>query len=754
MYLTACWITKNEENNIGKSIDSVKNAADDMIVVDTGSTDKTIKIAEDKGAEVLHFDWIDDFAAARNFALNNAKPGAVIFLDADEYFEEPLTASDKKKIEDMFENNKQLDVFWVFRDDIESDGLVAREDKSLRLLRNDEHLRYEGKIHEQISKDGKPPIAGFYDRKIIHTGYANEILNNKYERNIRMLDSAAAKETDSFRQFQLDLYSIRESEIINPMRSFEKLEKILPQIDNWKIGIELYGEQYKQFIITAISVAVKNRTKISRKYIKKNLFDLYVSNYIDHMSFYMNTVYFNYFNPRESLILNRINKIINEVNDKKIQKKDNKVNSILRSLYSTAAHAASKRNQTKRAAEYAVDAIDKDKFDPENAALLSMIVDYAAEKPLPEAVEILNAMYPYQETKNIRFLSEMLLREDTKELYLFYLKYLVETDAASINEILMYALLTNGVKDALGLARRALESGEKEAADTVGEFMFVLMTSFNAEAFYKSNPAGAAGFSRVLESYFSEKPLENITKEELAVFYTYYPYIVFLGGEEASAKFLNVFADSPLERFAALEDYNRRSRRFEEIFDADTSGIEDKGWTVDSPKIYAAIKLGKFDYALDNLKLTLKSFVSFDVLNMLELLAELSSGEIKKEAQYLYNDYIVRFENMVDWNDIINTNIIMDKKDVRFEKIAAKMAGKQLKQKIKDAPKKTDLSGYYEILEKVMVKYKEYDYLGQYFDGLIELIAAEVNIDENKEKLKELLKEAGNEKAEEIAALI
>ena len=86
MKLSACVITKNEEENIGTWLTSMKKIADEMIVVDTGSTDRTVEMAKEAGARVFHHAWQNDFAAAKNCALEKAKGDWILFLDADEYF--------------------------------------------------------------------------------------------------------------------------------------------------------------------------------------------------------------------------------------------------------------------------------------------------------------------------------------------------------------------------------------------------------------------------------------------------------------------------------------------------------------------------------------------------------------------------------------------------------------------------------------------------------------------------------------------
>ena len=84
--ISACVIAKNEAANLGRWLASVQPIADEMIVVDTGSTDATADIARQGGARVYAFAWCDDFSAAKNFALDQATGDWVLFLDADEFF--------------------------------------------------------------------------------------------------------------------------------------------------------------------------------------------------------------------------------------------------------------------------------------------------------------------------------------------------------------------------------------------------------------------------------------------------------------------------------------------------------------------------------------------------------------------------------------------------------------------------------------------------------------------------------------------
>ncbi len=172
--LSQCMITKNEEKNIEKALGWANGIVSEQIVADTGSTDATVQKALDAGAHVLYFEWIDDFAAAKNHALSQAKGDWVVFLDADEYFTEESAA----KLMDIIENadaNPQTDMIRVKLMHIDDDGSVLGTSCQDRIFRNDPKIRFRYRIHEELHHEDKPEMK-FYDAQeeltVIHTGYA------------------------------------------------------------------------------------------------------------------------------------------------------------------------------------------------------------------------------------------------------------------------------------------------------------------------------------------------------------------------------------------------------------------------------------------------------------------------------------------------------------------------------------------------------------------------------------------------------
>lgn len=189
MKISACYIVKNEEKVFRKSLQSICECADELIVVDTGSTDRTVEIAQDFHAQIYYRKWRNDFAWARNQAIEMATGDWIVFLDADEYF----TDETRREIRQVIAENKDVDVLCISMDNIEIDGSVKAMFSPPRIFKNKKELRYSGAIHETLFYAGNElnldqvmfiPAARL---KLIHTGYISTLTVVKAARNLPML---------------------------------------------------------------------------------------------------------------------------------------------------------------------------------------------------------------------------------------------------------------------------------------------------------------------------------------------------------------------------------------------------------------------------------------------------------------------------------------------------------------------------------------------------------------------------------------
>ena len=203
--VSLCIIAKDEEAAIGRCLASVKNLVDEIILVDTGSTDKTCGIAAAHGAKVIPFTWDNDFSRARNFSLSYANSDWILLLDADE---ELLPASREPFIE--FINTSPFDGCHFSMHNLLNHQGEFTVHEAFRLLRNNGSYHFRGAIHEQIvRKDGLPSPGAFTsDSRIIvnHYGYLEEIVaaKKKRDRNIPILEKEIAQDPhNAFTLFNL-----------------------------------------------------------------------------------------------------------------------------------------------------------------------------------------------------------------------------------------------------------------------------------------------------------------------------------------------------------------------------------------------------------------------------------------------------------------------------------------------------------------------------------------------------------------------
>ena len=220
--ISQCMIVKNEEKGI----------VSEQIVVDTGSTDRTVEIAKELGAQVYYFQWIDDFAAAKNFAISKAKYEWIALLDADEY----MTLEDGKKLLHYIRKLHPTDcesliTGWIHLNDM---GGIISVSSQIRVFRNMPSLRYKRRIHEYLEIPGrKIEVADITkDVSIYHTGYQKAASRRKTGegRNFKLIQAELADNPDDY---ELQGYLGNEYEAMSrwdeARQCYEKAVELMPE---------------------------------------------------------------------------------------------------------------------------------------------------------------------------------------------------------------------------------------------------------------------------------------------------------------------------------------------------------------------------------------------------------------------------------------------------------------------------------------------------------------------------------------------
>ncbi len=268
MELSVCIITKNEADKLEKNLRALSPYPWEVVVVDTGSQDNSREIAKAHGASLYEFPWVNDFAAAKNFAVSKARNDFVLVLDTDEYLEK----LDYPRLVRQIEQNPGSVGRILLRDMLNMDGTEKEIHKHINRIFNREKFCYQGRIHEQIiRKDAEPESEErwkyetyYTELSVIHDGYSGtkEERGRKAERNIRLLvEEQAAKPDDPYLQYQLGKSYYMAGQYKEAAEWFDKalyydldpkLEYVIDTVETYGYALLELGEAGKALMLEGV----------------------------------------------------------------------------------------------------------------------------------------------------------------------------------------------------------------------------------------------------------------------------------------------------------------------------------------------------------------------------------------------------------------------------------------------------------------------------------------------------------------------
>lgn len=219
--LSLCMIVRNEEAKLARCLASAAPWVGEIVVVDTGSTDQTVAIAESFGAKVVHFTWCDDFAAARNVALDAASREWALVLDADEELvvlnPDELARAVQQDVIDGFSfriHNLLDSGEW-------SVGMVFR-----LFRRTKPGMRYRGRLHEQVIAVSEQTVqtAALGCCELRHDGYTQQVIqaHGKGDRNVRIARQQVEQTPDDFHAWYALGLSLPTQDVAGRVQAYEK----------------------------------------------------------------------------------------------------------------------------------------------------------------------------------------------------------------------------------------------------------------------------------------------------------------------------------------------------------------------------------------------------------------------------------------------------------------------------------------------------------------------------------------------------
>lgn len=177
--LSLCMIVKNEEKVIGRCLDSISDIVDEIIIVDTGSTDKTKSIVSQYTDKIYDFEWVNDFAKARNYSFSKATKEYVFWLDADDV----VLEEDRKKLIKLKEGmDGTVDVYtMIYNYSQDENGMPLIIQRRERIVKRENNYQWLSPIHEVIV-----PSGNIVDTDIVITHEKHEIKD--VNRNLKIFE--------------------------------------------------------------------------------------------------------------------------------------------------------------------------------------------------------------------------------------------------------------------------------------------------------------------------------------------------------------------------------------------------------------------------------------------------------------------------------------------------------------------------------------------------------------------------------------
>lgn len=525
--ISACVITKNEAQNIQRCLQSLQNSVNEIIVVDTGSDDDTVKIAENMGARIFPYRWENDFSAARNYALTQASGAWIVFLDADEYIAAD-TVNNVRPFIDRIHGNRKIEAISCLMNNLEGiDGPLRSSNPTIRIFRNSPAIRYRGRIHEAVYKSGKPlRQISVTDRSIVicHTGYTNKTIFAKIQRNTELLE--AEVKSGVIREltycYLSDGYwrnSEYEKAIEYAQQAIHSMRRLQSEID------------YKPYVYL-ISSMTRLRT-YSEQTVTASCNEA-LARFPHHPEIWLfQGLYFRSIGRCEQALASLLQALA--MNEKYSDfNRNNDFYGLSPDAYFTIAQIYEMKNQPAKALEYYVKVLQCDNL---HEAAFSGLISLIRKQDPAEIIYFLNTLYNPVDEKVVRFLAANLSQLKVNKVLDYYQQILRERFAD--NTLNGLALLTNCNFDAVFPALAdSLQAQDNYAMELLAVTAVIVHNSPHAGELLAAHLQPS--LKKIIAVYFKTGTEVQLTEEDLPVFCEVLGELIHIGHQKQLTGLLNI----------------------------------------------------------------------------------------------------------------------------------------------------------------------------------------------------------------------
>ncbi|MDR2770747.1 MAG: glycosyltransferase family 2 protein [Clostridiales Family XIII bacterium] len=663
MKISVCWIAKNEEFNIARSINSVKDFVDEMIVVDTGSADRTVEVAAALGARVEHFEWIDDFAAARNYAISFSTGDVVICPDADMWFEPPFGKRHRDRIAQELKFPHAEAVALKLTDIDTATGVAINELFGTYVFKKAPDIAYFDPIHESLRHANGNYLNTRYalDLNVNHSGYSPALLPQKAKRNMEMLKKAAERELEEQGSHRplTDFYLMRENIFLNDfdgaLESFFALHRQPKRIKEMLNFFTLAST----YFFLGIRVAFIKRYDVSRRDIRENLVGLMKKLLPDYGGTdIIELLYQASFDMKEDLFLEGVDAVLQGFDAKSPRHDSESIRSFC-FLCSRAASIEWTRGRLAKAFEYCVARMKvTDVFEEKTFSILFSCIK---GQPESEIILFLNTLFDYSVPVKAHALAEGLQHDGLQVIFSYYVMQQIKLGVAAKKHFLQLLILNGNYEEAI---ERALSLEEDNGdPNLIPDMIFFAVFCSGDPALcerYKEKLTDAG--RAIMEAYNAGEQVAPAALYIPSVLYSYYKNIAFLAGLEKASVFLEMFSQAPGVCFMAEGKYFVENDLFSRVPHSDYFyGMDEENATSRELLMISLLRTGEFENALLRVKEAMDAYrIDQNLLNHLQALTHCGSERVAAEAKALYDRHIAIYDEYVDIDDLRRTGQAFD----------------------------------------------------------------------------------------------
>ncbi|MDR0425389.1 MAG: glycosyltransferase family 2 protein [Clostridiales Family XIII bacterium] len=684
MKLSICWITKNEEFNISRSIQSYRENADELIVVDTGSTDNTIEAARSLGATVAEFEWIGDFAAARNYALSLATGDIIMCPDADMWFDPPFSKAERADIEAALSRPDIDAVFGTIVDVEDATGIVMNEAPLVIAFKNSPDLKYTGPIHERIAHlDGSNPDSHFLSNiRIFHSGYSEAVLRQKAGRNIDLLNKAAKIEEEQLggahtplTDFYIMRENLAEDSIDIAFDSFMRLHKNPRSVAALKPFVAIATT----YFYIGLRIGSLARERVSRADIYNNLVLLMKKLYPGFSgSESIDLLYQLVFDMRYDVFLDGFEKIWRSFNPKAQNSNSDSVRAFAE-ISMNAALICWRLGKLDLAFDYAIARLKcSDVFEMDAFTILLSCVK---GQPESEIVVFLSSLFDCSVPIKAHTLAEGLHHQGFQTVFKYFVMKQLELGTASKKHFLTLLLLNGNYSEAISNAL-SMEGACDPAL--ISDTVFLALFCSGDDGLYQQHSGRLdPACNEMMKCCRSGEMARSISLFKPQLISAYYSQIAFIAGIPKALRFLYLFRLYPDVCFTIESKYYIENSMYADVMHSEYFYEMSPGTLNDQLVFASLLRTGNFGQAFEHVASRIEKHGADQMLlNQLLSVAIAGDRDTAAEARKLHEYHFYLFNEYIDMGDVARTGITFDNTAKRDKKRLSELSAEDFSREI------------------------------------------------------------------------